>query len=146
MSGSVNRVILVGHLGKDPEIKYTASGMAMAKFSVATSEVRKDPQGNRQESTEWHNVVLWGKQAEIASEYLKKGALIYLEGRLRTRSWDDAQGGGKRYATDVNAERFTMLGPRQDRTGTSEAAKGSGTVATPPEAINELTDDEDLPF
>ena len=146
MSGSVNRVILVGHLGKDPEIKYTASGMAMAKFSVATSEVRKDPQGNRQESTEWHNVVVWGKQAEIAGEYLKKGTLIYLEGRLRTRSWDDPQGGGKRYATDVNADRFTMLGPRQDRTETPEATRASATVATPPETMPEPVDEEDLPF
>lgn len=146
MSGSVNRVILVGRLGKDPEIKYTASGMAMAKFSVATSEVRKDPQGNRQETTEWHDVVVWGKQAEIAGEYLKKGTMIYLEGRLRTRSWDDPQGGGKRYATDVNADRFTMLSSRADRGETPEAAKASGAVQTPPEALPETVEEEDLPF
>ena len=146
MSGSVNRVILVGHLGKDPEIKYTASGMAMAKFSVATSEWRKDNQGNRQESTEWHNVVLWGKQAETASEYLKKGRLIYLEGRLRSRSWDDPQGGGKRYATEVVGERFTMLGPGAGQGEGSGGTKASGTVATPPEAMPEPSDEEDLPF
>ncbi len=146
MAGSVNRVILVGRLGKDPEIKYTASGMAMAKFSVATTETRKDQQGNRQDSTEWHNIVLWGKQAEIAGEYLKKGALIYLEGRLRTRSWDDPQGGGKRYTTEVVGDRFQMLGPRADRTETPENTKTSPTVTPPVDVSQDDGPDEDLPF
>ena len=146
MSGSVNRVILVGRLGKDPEIKYTASGMAMAKFSLATDDVRKDQQGNRQESTEWHNVTVWGKQAEIAGEYLKKGKLIYLEGRLRTRSWDDPQGGGKRYATEVVGERFQMLSPRGEGAETSDGPRASTTVSTPPEAVPESPEEEDLPF
>lgn len=146
MSGSVNRVILVGHLGKDPEIKYTASGMAMAKFSVATSDVRKDAQGNRQESTEWHNVVVWGKSAEIAGEYLKKGTLIYLEGRLRTRSWDDPQGGGKRYATEVVGDRFQMLSGKPDGGGNADRARTSPAQATPPEVEPEAPTEEDLPF
>ena len=146
MSGSVNRVILVGNLGKDPEIKYTASGMAMAKFSIATSEVRKDAQGNRQESTEWHNIVVWGKQAEIAGEYLKKGTMVYLEGRLRTRSWDDPQGGGKRYATEIVGDRFQMLSSRADRGESAETPRGSLTAPTPPEVLPEPADDEDLPF
>ena len=146
MSGTVNRVILVGRLGKDPEIKYTASGMALAKFSIATDEVRKDAQGNRQESTEWHNLVFWGKQAEVAGEYLKKGALIYVEGKLRTRSWEDSQGGGKRYATEVVGDRFQMLGPRMDGSGTAEHVRTSVTQATPPEVEPETPTEEDLPF
>ncbi len=146
MSGTVNRVILVGRLGKDPEIKYTASGMALAKFSVATDDVRKDAQGNRQESTEWHNLVFWGKQAEIAGEYLKKGSLIYVEGKLRTRSWDDPQGGGKRYATEVVGDRFQMLGGRGDGGGTAESVRTSVTHATPPEVEPDVPGEEDLPF
>ncbi len=146
MSGTVNRVILVGRLGKDPEIKYTASGMALAKFSVATDDVRKDAQGNRQESTEWHNVVFWGKQAEVAGEYLKKGSLIYVEGKLRTRSWDDPQGGGKRYATEVVGDRFQMLGGRADGAGTAESSRTSATHATPPEIEADVPGEEDLPF
>jgi single-strand DNA-binding protein len=146
LSGSVNRVILVGRLGKDPEIKYTASGMAMAKFSVATDEVRKDQQGNRQTNTEWHNIVFWGKQAEIAGEYLKKGTLIYIEGRLRTRSWDDPSGGGKRYATEVQGDRFQMLSSRGDGGESQEGPRGSGTYQTQPEGPQETAEDEDLPF
>lgn len=146
MSGTVNRVILVGRLGKDPEIKYTASGMALAKFSVATDDVRKDAQGNRQESTEWHNLVFWGKQAEIAGEYLKKGGLIYVEGKLRTRSWDDPQGGGKRYATEVVGDRFQMLSGRGEGGGTAESGRTSATQATPLDAEPEVPGEEDLPF
>ena len=146
MSGSVNRVILVGRLGKDPEIKYTASGMALAKFSVATDEVRKDAQGNRQESTEWHNLVFWGKQAEIAGEYLKKGSLVYVEGKLRTRSWEDSQGGGKRYATEVVGDRFQILSSKSDSSGSQESVRSSSVQATPAEPDAESPTEEDLPF
>jgi single-strand DNA-binding protein len=142
----VNRVILVGRLGKDPEIKYTASGMALAKFSVATDEVRKDAQGNRQESTEWHNIVFWGKQAEIAGEYLKKGSLVYVEGKLRTRSWEDSQGGGKRYATEVVGDRFQILSSKSDGSGSSESPRASATQTTPPEIEPDSPTEEDLPF
>ena len=144
MSQSVNRVILVGRLGRDPEIKYTPSGVAMSKFSMATDYTSKDASGNPQTETEWHNIVLWRKQAEVAGEYLKKGTLIYLEGRLRTRSWDDPQGGGKKYMTEVVGERMVMLSPKGEN---AENARPS-RPATPemPPAIPPSEEDEDLPF
>lgn len=146
MAGTVNRVILVGRLGKDPEIKYTPSGTPMATFSLATDESRKDASGNRQQITEWHNVVLWGKSAEIAGEYLRKGKLIYVEGRLQTRSWDDAQSNEKRYRTEIIGDRFTMLGGRGEQGESQETPKASAPqpTQTPPEG--RLEDEEDLPF
>ena len=146
MAGTVNRVILVGRLGKDPEIKYAPSGMAMAAFSLATDESRKDAQGNRTQITEWHNIVLWGKQAEIAGEYLKKGSLIYVEGRLQTRTWDDSSGGGKRQRTEVVGNRFVMLGARPEAAEGSDASRTSAAVPTQPEPPARLEDEEDLPF
>lgn len=146
MSGTVNRVILIGRLGKDPEIKYTPSGTALATFSLATDENRKDADGNRQTVTEWHNLVLWGKQAEIAAEYLKKGRLIYVEGRLQTRSWEDAQGGGTRYRTEVVGERFVMLGSRAEAGESSAPAKASTAQSTQPNVAERPEDEEDLPF
>jgi single-strand DNA-binding protein len=148
LSGTVNRVILIGRLGKDPEIKYTPSGMAKTEFSLATDESRKDAQGNRTTQTEWHNIVLWAKQAETAGQYLKKGKLIYVEGRIQTRSWEDNQGGGTRYRTEIIGDRFTMLGGRGDEagTGSSEMPRTSAAQATPPEAPERPEDDEDLPF
>ena len=147
MSGTVNRVILIGRLGKDPDIKYTPSGMAMAQFSLATDESRKDAQGNRTTQTEWHYIVLWGKQAEIAGQYLKKGKLIYVEGRLQTRSWEDSQGGGTRYRTEVIGDRFTMLGGRGDEGGeAADLPRSSAAQPTPPPAPERTEEDEDLPF
>jgi single-strand DNA-binding protein len=146
LAGTVNRVILIGRLGRDPEIKYTPTGMAMVSFSLATDESRKDAEGNLQSHTEWHNIVLWGKQAELAGEYLKKGRLVYIEGRLQTRSWEDSQGGGQRYRTEIVANRFVMLGGRQDSGETHDTGKTSATQPThaaPPERLEE---DEDLPF
>ena len=99
----VNKVILVGNLGKDPEVRHLENGTAVANFPIATSESYKDREGNRVDQTEWHNVVVWRKLAEIAESYLKKGSQIYLEGKLRTRSWDDPQG-NKRYTTEVVAD------------------------------------------
>jgi single-strand DNA-binding protein len=98
---SLNKVLLIGNLGKDPELSYTASGVAVAKFSVATGERWKDQEGNVQERTEWHNIVAWRKLAEICGQYLKKGSKVYLEGKLQTRSWDDKNTGQKRYATEA---------------------------------------------
>ena len=95
--GSLNKVLLIGRLGKDPEIRYTQSGNAVAHFSIATSESWTDSQGQRQEKTEWHEVVAWNKLADLAQSYLKQGSLIYIEGRLQTRSWDDQQTGQKRF-------------------------------------------------
>jgi single-strand DNA-binding protein len=106
----VNKVILVGNLGRDPEVRSLPSGQPVASFSVATNRRFKDRDGNRQEQTEWHNVVCFGRQAEIAGQYLTKGKQVYVEGRLQTRSWDDRQSGEKRYRTEVVCENFQMLG------------------------------------
>ncbi len=114
---SLNKVQLIGHLGKDPELRYTSNGQAVASFSIATNESYK-PAGSEewQEKTEWHNVVAWGRLAEIASEHLGKGKQCYLEGRLQTRSWDDQQG-VKRYTTEVVAQELILLGGRGESSG-----------------------------
>ena len=109
--GSVNKVILVGNLGRDAEIRYTSGGTAVATLSLATTDVWTDKGGQRQEKTEWHRVVLWGKTAETLQEYLLKGRQIYVEGRLQTRQWDDRDG-NKRYTTETRADRVVLLGGR----------------------------------
>ena len=106
---SVNKVILLGRLGQDPEIKYTPSGAAVCNFSVATSENWQDKSGQRQERTEWHRIVVWGKLAELCNQYLSKGRQAYIEGRLQTRSWDD-KNGQKRYTTEINAATVQFIG------------------------------------
>ena len=113
MAGSVNKVILVGRLGKDPETRFTPSGKAVTNFSMATSESWKDAGGERQEKTEWHKVQIWGPLAEISAKYLSKGKLVYIEGRLQTREWED-QSGGKRYTTEIVANNMTMLDGKGD--------------------------------
>jgi len=138
LSMGVNRVILIGHLGKDPEIKFTPSGVALAKFSLATSSRRKDTEGNYTDYTEWHNIVLWRKQAEVAGEYLKKGMMVYIEGRIQTRSWEDDQG-QKRYMTEIVGERMQMF-PRKSEGDPSTAPKKEKTEEAPP------AEEEDLPF
>lgn len=138
---SLNKVLLIGNLGKDPELSYTASGVAVAKFSVATAERWKDQEGNMQERTEWHNIIAWRKLAEICGQYLKKGSKVYLEGRLQTRSWDDKNSGTKRYATEVIADDLIML----DSRGGSAAASSEGTVAAAESHASEPEKD-DLPF
>ena len=109
---SVNKVILVGRLGKDPEVRALESGVKKASFSMATSEYYKDKEGKRVEQTEWHNIICWRRLAEFSEQFLTKGKLIYLEGRLRTRSWDD--NGTKRYTTEIEATTITMLGSKDD--------------------------------
>lgn len=109
----VNKVILVGRLGRDPETRYTGGGQAVANFSVATDETFKDRNGERQKRTEWHKVVVWGKQAEIAQQYLKKGSMIFLEGRIQSREWQDKEG-QKRTSFEIVANNFRMLGGRGD--------------------------------
>ena len=106
---SVNKVILVGNLGKDPDVRYTQTGSAVANFSIATSEQWNDRDGKRQERTEWHNIVVWGKQAESCGQYLSKGRQVYVEGSIRTRSYDD-KSGNKRYITEIVAQRIQFLG------------------------------------
>jgi single-strand DNA-binding protein len=110
---SVNKVILVGRLGRDPETRYTGGGQAVANFSVATDETYKDKAGERQKRTEWHKIVVWGKQAEIAQQYLKKGSLIFIEGRIQSREWQDKEG-QKRTSFEIVASNFRMLGGRGD--------------------------------
>ncbi len=108
---SVNKVILVGNLGKDPELRYTPSGAAVATFSIATSERYKDRDGQQQEKTEWHNIVVWRNLAEICGKYLHKGKQVYIEGKIQTRSYDDRDG-NKRYITEIVADQMQMLGGR----------------------------------
>ncbi len=122
----VNKVILVGNLGKDPEVRHLEGGVAVASFSLATSEVYKDKTGTRQEQTEWHNVVVWRGLAEVAEKYLKKGMTIYIEGKLKTRSWDDKEG-HKRYSTEVVGDTFTILSKKENTaSGTNEDSGNNG--------------------
>ncbi len=120
---SVNKVILVGRLGRDPETRYTGAGQAVANFSLATDESYKDKNGERQKRTEWHKIVVWGKQAEIAQQYLKKGSLIFIEGRIQSREWQDKEG-QKRTSFEIVANNFRMLGGRAEG-----AAAGAGGAA-----------------
>lgn len=158
MAKSVNKVILVGNLGKDPEVKYTPQGTAVAKVTVATSSSYKDKTTNEwQETTEWHNVVLWQRLAEIAGEYLKKGSKVYIEGRLQTRSWDDKQTGQKKYMTEVVANELVLLGGRGEGGGAGNFQKrgagasndfdqrGAGNDFETAPADAGITDD-DIPF
>ena len=127
MSRGLNKVMLIGHLSKDPELKYTPSGAAVASFSLATNESYKDKAGNQQDRTEWHRLVVWNKQAEIAAEYLKKGAQIFVEGKLQTRSWE--KDGQKHYMTEIVVLNFQMLGHKNDSGAESPA---SSDEQTPP--------------
>src|ERR1700740_1900432 len=123
---SVNKVILVGRLGRDPETRFTSGGQAVANFSVATDESFKDRSGERQKRTEWHKIVVWGKQAEIAQQYLKKGSQIFLEGRIQSREWTDKEN-QKRTSYEIVATNFRMLGSRADSTG--EAARSAAAAS-----------------
>jgi single-strand DNA-binding protein len=126
---SVNKVILIGNLGKDPEVKYTPQGTPVAKITLATNERFKGKDGQWQDRTEWHNVVLWQRLAEIAGEYLKKGGKVYIEGRLQTRSWDDKQTGQKKYMTEVVANDLVLLGGRGEGGGDYEGGRSRGSSA-----------------
>lgn len=112
MAASVNRAILIGNLGRDPETRYLPSGGAVCNFSIATSERFTDKSGQKQERTEWHNIVIYGKLAEIAQQYLKKGSNVYIEGRIQTRKWQDKQTGQDKYSTEIIADQMQMLGGR----------------------------------
>ena len=141
---SMNKVILIGRLGADPELKYTPNGTAQAKLNLATSERWKDNDGNNQEKTEWHRIITWRRQAEFAGEWLKKGQLVCVEGKLQTRSWE--QDGQKKYMTEVVADNITMLGSKSESDGgkSSGAPENQGEPKEPPESIDD--DDDDLPF
>jgi single-strand DNA-binding protein len=126
---SVNKVILVGRLGRDPETRYTSGGQAVANFTLATDETFKDRSGERQKRTEWHRIVLWGKLAEIAQQYLKKGQLVYVEGRIQTRQWEDKRDGQKRTTTEIVGNVMRMLGSRADGAAAGASA-GAGAGAS----------------
>jgi len=136
---SVNRVILVGRLGGDPETRYTSSGQAVCNFSLATDETFKDRSGEKQKKTEWHRIVVWGKQAEIAQQYLTKGALLYLEGKIQSRQWDDREG-NKRTSTDIVVSSFRMLG------GGKRQESDQQQPAQPQDPPSTEISDEDIPF
>ncbi|MEW5974711.1 MAG: single-stranded DNA-binding protein [Acidobacteriota bacterium] len=142
MAGSVNKVILIGRLGKDPEVKYTQGGTPIARFSIATDEVWKDQSGEKQQKTEWHNIVAWSKLAEICGQYLAKGKQVYIEGRLQTRSWEDKEG-NKRYTTEVRADQMVMLGRADEARPERAAAAPGGSPDSGPDT--DITDD-DIPF
>ena len=132
--GSVNKVILIGNLGKDPELRYTTSGRGSASFSMATTESWKDADGKKQEKTEWHRIVAWGKLAEIIGEWLKKGSQVYIEGKLQTRNYE--HDGVKKYITEVVADQMQMLGGKS----------GSDQAVENPQTVPQQSGDGDLPF
>jgi single-strand DNA-binding protein len=157
----VNKVILLGRLGKDPDVRHTPSGTPVAKFTLATSDRFKDKDGQWQDRTEWHNITAWARTAEIAGEYLKKGAQVYIEGSLRTHSWDDKTSGQKKYMTEIVVNDLVLLGGRSDGSGGcgeygggSRSASGNGgnnfdqrmPEPEPAGASAGPITDEDIPF
>ena len=154
----INKVILVGNLGKDPEVRYTGNQVPVASFSLATSETYRDNSGERRDQTEWHNIVVWRQLAEFAEKYLRKGKQIYVEGKLRTRSYDDKDG-NKRYTTEIVADTIQLLGRKdgddggdvsEGNDGRPQARNYSGSGSSRPEpaqsASNVQVDEDDLPF
>jgi single-strand DNA-binding protein len=148
---SVNKVILIGNLGADPELRYTNTGTAVANFRIATNEVWTDKNGEKQERTEWHQIVVWGKQGENCGKYLKKGRPVFVEGRLQTRSWED-QSGNKRYTTEVVAQAVQFLGGRGESGGADSSWESSGSQTNFSDESPDVTvpsssaSDDDLPF
>ena len=146
----VNKVILVGRLGKDPEVRSTPSGQTVAEFSLATDEKYTDKSGNKVERTEWHNVQAWGRLGEICGQYLRKGKLVYIEGRIQTDSWDDKENPGqKRYKTKINASEMKMLGPKgEGESGGGYEGGGSNyrKSSNEPARVADGGDDDDVPF
>lgn len=153
---SVNKAILIGNLGKDPEVRYMPSGEAIANITLATTDTWKDKSGEKQERTEWHRVSFFGRQAEVVGEYLKKGSQIYVEGRIQTRKWQDKEG-QDRYTTEIVADRMQMLGSKSSGGGSFEvvenrpAAASSGGAAAPAKAAPAAKGsfdnfDDDIPF
>lgn len=143
---SLNKAMLIGRLGQDPEVRYTQSNTAVANFSLATNERYKDRNGEFQERTEWHRIVAWGRTAEICQEYLKKGSLVYIEGPIQTREWEDKDG-QKKYTTEIKALTMQMLDSRGDQMGggeTSSKPKNSSASVEIDDSFDDM--DDDLPF
>lgn len=144
MAYGLNKVMLIGHLGSDPELRYTEGNVPVASFNVATNESYKDQNGNLVERTEWHRCVAWRKLAEVLGEYLKKGSKVYLEGKLQTRTWDDKEG-NKRYTTEIVISEFTFLDSKGSGGGGGQQDGGGGSPMPQPEPAGGDKDD-DLPF
>ncbi|MFQ5527527.1 MAG: single-stranded DNA-binding protein [Thermoanaerobaculia bacterium] len=142
----LNKVMLIGNLGRDPEVRSTPSGQTVASFSLATNRRWRDKNsGEQREQTEWHNIVVWGRQAEIAGQYLAKGRQVFVEGRLQTRSWDDKQSGEKKYRTEIVCDNFQMLGGRGD---SFQGGGGGGysSGGSSPGPADSGPEDDDIPF
>jgi len=168
MARGVNKVILLGNVGKDPEIRTTQGGMNVASFSLATAERTKDQQGNWTDKTEWHNLVAFGRTAEIVRDYVKKGSQLYIEGKIQTRSWDDKESGQKKYRTEIIVNEMNLLGGRGEGAGEGRGSSsgserspggyssysgsrgGGGGSQAPSAPANDYADqgitDEDIPF
>ena len=141
---SLNKVMLIGNLGKDPEVRFTASGAAVASFSIATSDRIKNKSGEWEDRTEWHNIVLWNKQAEVAKEYLTKGKTVYIEGRLQTRKWQDRDG-KDRWTTEIVGDRMQMLSPKGEG-GSRPSRQDDGFGGAPSHEDPTFNPDDDIPF
>jgi single-strand DNA-binding protein len=144
MAKSLNKVMLIGNLGRDPEVRYTATSVPVATFSIATNESWQDQDGNTQERTEWHNIVVWRKLAEICHQYLRKGSKIYIEGRIQTRSYDDKNTGQKKYMTEIVASNMIMLDSRESGGANAPYAPPEANAAGPMEGGGKP--EQDLPF
>jgi single-strand DNA-binding protein len=145
---SLNKVTLIGHLGKDPEVRYTPEGAAVASFSLATNDAWTDKSGTRQEHTEWHSIVAWGKLADICKKFLSKGRQVYIEGRIRSREWNDREG-NKRHTTEIIASQMVLLGSRSqnfDSGNTSDYSSNSSSQETDQAFGDPGITDNDIPF
>jgi single-strand DNA-binding protein len=143
----VNKVILIGRLGRDPETRTTPGGVSVANFTIATDETFKDRSGERQKHTEWHRIVAWGKVGEIAQQYLKKGMLVYLEGKIQTREWEDKKDGLKKSTTEINISTVRMLEAREEqRTAAAPRSQQRPQPAQRPAPAQSEIDDSDIPF
>ena len=142
---SVNKVILIGNLGKDPEVRYLEGGVTKVSFPLATSETYKDKSGNKIEHTEWHNIILWRGLAEVAEKYLKKGNSVFIEGKIKTRTWEDKDG-IKRYSTEIIADNMTLLGGKQSGEGHTQNTVVSSAPEPAPKPTSSGNTTDDLPF
>ncbi len=153
MAKGVNKVLLLGNVGKDPEIRATAGGMTIASFTLATADRQKDAQGNWADKTEWHNLVAFQRTAEVVRDYVKKGTQLFIEGKIQTRSWDDKESGQKKYRTEILVNELTLLGAKQGGESSGGGYSRSNTASydqRPPASQPEYADtgitDDDIPF
>lgn len=143
MAGSINKAILIGRLGRDPEVRALPSGTTVTEFSIATDEKFTDRNGERQERTEWHNIQAWAKLGEICGQYLRKGSLVYIEGTIQTDSWEDKESGKKMYKTRINARQMQMLDSKGSNGGGAERSYASSSATS---SVADSPEDDDVPF